>query len=64
MINVAKLSKDSKSVVFNSKGCGIFGGDSRVVATGERKRNLFYLMNGNVEAAAVAENSGQEELWR
>ena len=63
LLSVAKLSKDSKSVVFNSKGCDILDGDSRVVARGERKGNLYYLMNSSVEAAAIAENSGHEELW-
>ena len=62
LLSVAKLSKDNKNVVFDTRGCKILDAVNRVPATGKRE-DLYYLGNSSAEATAVVQGYSSEELW-
>ena len=62
LLSVAELSKD-KNVVFDTHSCKILDADNKVLVTGNRRGNLYYLGSSSAEATAVIQGDSLEELW-
>ena len=66
LLSVLKSTDNIKSTVFTSKGCDLLNAEGKVVATGKRIGELFYLNCRDIQQATSVKHSGgmsQEKLW-
>ena len=66
LLSVSKSTDTIKSTVFTSKGCDFLNAEGKVVATGKRIGELYYLNCRDTQQVTAAKHGGgmsQEELW-
>ena len=66
LLSVSKSTDTIKSTVFTSNGCAFLNAEGKVVATGKRIGELYYLNCRDTQQATAAKHGGgmsQEELW-
>ena len=58
LLSVSKSTGTIKSTVLTSKGCDLLNAEGKVVATGKRIRELYYLNCRDKQQATAAKHGG------
>ena len=66
LLSVSRSTDTTKSTVFTSSGCDFLNAEGKVVATGKRIGDFYYLNCRDTQQATAVKHGGgmsQEELW-